>query len=111
MPRGTSAATPAAAYGPVRPTREAVEGPGASSMAGALSSWVPCCWRMSSCDLSCARAAVSWGCSLSPAGPNATLQAPPIAEARNERRLLAVACKRLLGRGPALENAHMMTID
>ena len=32
------------------------------------------------------------GCS-----PNATLQAPPIAEARNERRLLAVACKRLLG--------------
>jgi len=28
---------------------------------------------------------------------NATLQAPPIAEARNERRLLAVACKRLLG--------------
>ena len=28
--------------------------------------------------------------------PNATLQAPPIAEARHERRLLAVACKRLL---------------
>jgi hypothetical protein len=28
--------------------------------------------------------------------PNATLQAPPIAEARNERRLLAVACKRLI---------------
>ena len=32
-----------------------------------------------------------------PLAPNATLQAPPIAEARNERRLLAVACKRLLG--------------
>ena len=29
--------------------------------------------------------------------PNATLQAPPIAAARYERRLLAVACKRLLG--------------
>ena len=28
---------------------------------------------------------------------NATLQAPPIAAARYERRLLAVACKRLLG--------------
>src|SRR5712692_3811257 len=29
--------------------------------------------------------------------PNATLQAPPIAGARDERRLLAVACKRWLG--------------
>src|SRR5882724_554174 len=28
--------------------------------------------------------------------PNATLQAPPIAAARNERRLLVVACKRLI---------------
>jgi len=28
--------------------------------------------------------------------PNATLQAPPIAEARHERTLFAVACKRLL---------------
>ena len=27
--------------------------------------------------------------------PNATLQAPPMAEATQERRLLAVACKRL----------------
>ena len=32
------------------------------------------------------------------AEPNAALQAPPIAAARDERRLLAVACKRLLGR-------------
>src|SRR5713101_2451170 len=32
------------------------------------------------------------GCS-----PNATLQAPPIAAARDERRLSAVACKRLFG--------------
>src|SRR3989442_15426744 len=30
---------------------------------------------------------------------NATLQAPPIAAARHERRLLAVACKRLVGSG------------
>jgi hypothetical protein len=28
--------------------------------------------------------------------PNATLQAPSIAEARNERRLLTVACTRLI---------------
>jgi hypothetical protein len=28
---------------------------------------------------------------------NATLQAPPIAEARNEHRLLAVACRPMLG--------------
>jgi len=28
--------------------------------------------------------------------PNATLQAPPMAAATQERRLLAVACKRLL---------------
>jgi len=33
--------------------------------------------------------------------PNATLQAPPRAAARNERRLLAVACKRLFGKAPA----------
>ena len=32
--------------------------------------------------------------------PNATLQAPPIAGARYERRLLAVACKRWLGHAP-----------
>jgi len=31
-----------------------------------------------------------------PREPNATLQAPPIAEARDERRLLAVACTRLI---------------
>src|SRR5439155_27173670 len=29
--------------------------------------------------------------------PNAALQAPPMAAARHERRLLAVACKRWLG--------------
>jgi hypothetical protein len=39
------------------------------------------------------------GSSLAPLAPNATLQAPPIAAARHERRLLAVACKRLLDRG------------
>jgi hypothetical protein len=33
--------------------------------------------------------------------PNATLQAPPMAEATEERRLLAVACKRLFGKAPA----------
>src|SRR2546426_9739640 len=32
-----------------------------------------------------------------PSRSNATRQAPLIAEARNERRLLTVACKRLLG--------------
>ena len=32
-----------------------------------------------------------------PLKPNAALQAPPMAEARHERRLLAVACKRWLG--------------
>src|SRR5882724_10768568 len=32
--------------------------------------------------------------------PNATLQARPIAGARYERRLLGVACKRLLGAAP-----------
>ena len=34
--------------------------------------------------------------------PNAALQAPPIAGARDERRLSAVACKRLLGPGSGL---------
>ena len=38
---------------------------------------------------------VSW-VSLPPAGPNATLQALEIAEAKHERRLFPVACKRLL---------------
>jgi hypothetical protein len=33
--------------------------------------------------------------------PNAALQAPPIAAATQERRLLAVACKRLFGKVPA----------
>jgi hypothetical protein len=37
------------------------------------------------------------GGSRAPSAPNATLQAPLIAEARHQRRLLAVACKRLLG--------------
>ena len=40
---------------------------------------------------------VSWGGSLAPAGPNAGPQAPPIAVATQERRLLAVACRPMLG--------------
>jgi hypothetical protein len=34
---------------------------------------------------------------------NATLQAPPIAGARYERKLLAVACKRSVGRAQATQ--------
>ena len=40
---------------------------------------------------------VASGFLSAPLAPNAALQAPPIAAARHERRLLAVACKRLLG--------------
>src|SRR5437867_3923918 len=36
-----------------------------------------------------------------PLTPNATLQAPPMAAARHERRLLVVACKRLFGKALA----------
>jgi hypothetical protein len=37
------------------------------------------------------------GFSPVPLAPNVALQARPIARARHERRLLGVACKRLLG--------------
>jgi hypothetical protein len=40
--------------------------------------------------------------------PNATLQAPPMAEATQERRLLTVACKRLLGPGSARPLARVL---
>src|SRR5439155_19794074 len=40
-------------------------------------------------------------CLIAPERSNATLQAPPRAAARHERRLLAVACKRLFGQAPA----------
>jgi len=52
--------------------------------------------------------------SPAPLAPNATLQAPPIAAVRHERRLLAVACKRLLGWGcppPAAARPHCMPPD
>src|SRR5438552_10075343 len=51
--------------------------------------------------LGCCPGALPYGFCLSPRRPNATLQARPIAGARDERRLLGVACKRLFGPAPA----------
>ena len=52
---------------------------------------------------------LSWG-SRAPLAPNAALQAPPIAAARYERRLLAVACTPWLGAADRPRMTHSYAI-